>query len=101
MPAPTDIPPVKGELENGEQGERRAADEEKFSALAFKVRNRPVCGSADFLPCVFRAWLSQGIPFTTRSRVVKERLGRILQMHANQREEIKKCAQAISRQLWV
>ena len=54
MPAPTDIPPVKGELENGEQGERKAADDEKFSALGVQGRDRPLCGSADFLPCVFR-----------------------------------------------
>ena len=48
MPSPMDIPPVKGELENGEQGERRASDDEPFSALAFKIMTDPYVGQLTF-----------------------------------------------------
>src|SRR5207342_3247462 len=48
MPAPTDIPPVKGELENGKQGERRAADDEPFAGLAFKIMTDPYVGQLIF-----------------------------------------------------
>jgi elongation factor G len=88
MPAPTDIPPVKGELENGEQGERAAADDEKFSALAFKVATDPYVGQLIFFR-VYSGVVKSGDTIYNSVKGRKERLGRILQMHANQREEIK------------
>jgi elongation factor G len=88
MPAPTDIPPVKGELENGDQGERNAADDEKFSALAFKVATDPYVGQLIFFR-VYSGVVKSGDTIYNSVKGRKERLGRILQMHANQREEIK------------
>ncbi|MBT9541170.1 elongation factor G [Thiobacillus sp.] len=88
MPAPTDIPPVKGELENGEQGERSASDDEKFSALAFKVATDPYVGQLIFFR-VYSGVVKSGDTIYNSVKGKKERLGRILQMHANQREEIK------------
>jgi len=88
MPAPTDIPPVTGELDNGERGERRAADEEKFSALAFKVATDPYVGQLIFFR-VYSGVVNSGDTIYNPVKGRKERIGRILQMHANQREEIK------------
>ena len=88
MPAPTDIPPVKGELDNGEQGERKAADDEKFSALAFKVATDPYVGQLIFFR-VYSGVVNSGDTIYNPVKGRKERIGRILQMHANQREEIK------------
>ena len=88
MPAPTDIPPVTGELENGEQGERQASDEEKFSALAFKVATDPYVGQLIFFR-VYSGVVNSGDTIYNPVKGRKERIGRILQMHANQREEIK------------
>jgi len=88
MPAPTDIPPVKGELDNGEQGERQASDEEKFSALAFKVATDPYVGQLIFFR-VYSGVVNSGDTIYNPVKGRKERIGRILQMHANQREEIK------------
>jgi elongation factor G len=88
MPAPTDIPPVKGELESGEQGARNAADDEKFSALAFKVATDPYVGQLIFFR-VYSGVVKSGDTIYNSVKGKKERLGRILQMHANQREEIK------------
>jgi elongation factor G len=88
MPAPTDIPPVKGELDNGEIGERKAADDEKFSALAFKVATDPYVGQLIFFR-VYSGVVNSGDTIYNPIKGRKERIGRILQMHANQREEIK------------
>jgi elongation factor G len=88
MPAPTDIPPVKGELDNGEMGERQAADDEKFSALAFKVATDPYVGQLIFFR-VYSGVVNSGDTIYNPVKGRKERIGRILQMHANQREEIK------------
>ncbi|OYW37574.1 MAG: elongation factor G [Hydrogenophilales bacterium 12-61-10] len=88
MPAPTDIPPVKGELESGEQGERKPSDDEKFSALAFKVATDPYVGQLIFFR-VYSGVVKSGDTIYNSVKGRKERLGRILQMHANQREEIK------------
>ena len=88
LPSPVDIPPVKGELESGEVAERKAADDEKFSALAFKIMTDPFVGQLIF----FRAYsgvVNSGDTVLNSTKGKKERLGRILQMHANQREEIK------------
>ncbi len=88
MPAPTDIPPVKGELENGKIGERRAADDEPFAGLAFKIMTDPYVGQLIFFR-VYSGTVNSGDTVYNPIKGRKERLGRILQMHANQREEIK------------
>ncbi len=88
MPAPTDIPPVKGELESGEEGQRLAADDEKFSALAFKIATDPYVGQLIFFR-VYSGVVNSGDTIYNPVKGRKERIGRILQMHANQREEIK------------
>jgi elongation factor G len=92
MPAPTDIPPVKGLLENDTQGQRRAADDEPFSALAFKIMTDPFVGQLTFFR-VYSGVIKTGDTIYNPIKGRKERVGRILQMHANQREEIKEvCA---------
>ncbi len=88
MPAPTDIPPVTGELDNGKQGERRAADDEPFAGLAFKIMTDPYVGQLIFFR-VYSGVVNSGDTIYNPIKGRKERIGRILQMHANQREEIK------------
>ena len=88
MPAPTDIPPVKGELENGNPTERKAADDEGFSALAFKIMTDPFVGQMIFFR-VYSGVIKSGDTIYNSVKGKKDRIGRILQMHANQREEIK------------
>jgi elongation factor G len=88
MPAPTDVPAVKGELEDGSEGERLPSDDEKFSALAFKVATDPYVGQLIFFR-VYSGVVKSGDTVYNPVKGRKERLGRILQMHANQREEIK------------
>jgi elongation factor G len=88
MPAPTDIPPVKGELENGKEGERKAADDEPFAGLAFKIMTDPYVGQLIFFR-VYSGVVNSGDTIYNPIKGRKERIGRILQMHANQREEIK------------
>ena len=88
LPAPTDIPPVKGELENGTIGERKAADDEPFSALAFKIMTDPFVGQLIFFR-VYSGQLKSGDSIYNPIKGTKERIGRILLMHANEREEIK------------
>jgi elongation factor G len=88
MPAPTDIPPVKGELDNGKEGLRKASDDEPFAGLAFKIMTDPYVGQLTFFR-VYSGVVKSGDTVFNPGRGRKERLGRILQMHANQREEIK------------
>ncbi|MDP3585962.1 MAG: elongation factor G [Thiobacillus sp.] len=88
MPAPTDVPAVKGELDDGSEGERLPSDDEKFSALAFKVATDPYVGQLIFFR-VYSGVVKSGDTIYNPVKGRKERLGRILQMHANQREEIK------------
>jgi elongation factor G len=88
MPAPTDIPPVKGELENGKQGERKASDDEPFAGLAFKIMTDPFVGQLIFFR-VYSGVINSGDTIYNPIKGKKERIGRLLQMHANQREEIK------------
>jgi elongation factor G len=88
MPAPTDIPPVTGELENGKQGERKASDEEPFAGLAFKIMTDPFVGQLIFFR-VYSGVVNSGDSVYNPIKDKKERIGRLLQMHANQREEIK------------
>jgi elongation factor G len=88
MPAPTDIPPVTGELENGKEGLRKAADGEPFAGLAFKIMTDPFVGQLVFFR-VYSGVINSGETVFNPGRGRKERIGRILQMHANQREDIK------------
>ena len=88
MPAPIDIPPVKGILENGDVGERKASDTEPFAGLAFKIMTDPYVGQLIFFR-VYSGVVNSGDSVYNPIKGKKERLGRILQMHANQREEIK------------
>ncbi len=88
LPAPTDIPPVKGILENETTGERKADDAEPFSALAFKIMTDPFVGQLIFFR-VYSGMLKSGDTVYNPIKGKKERIGRILLMHANEREEIK------------
>jgi elongation factor G len=88
LPAPTDIPPVKGELENETTGERKARDDEPFAALAFKIMTDPFVGQLIFFR-VYSGQLKSGDFIYNPIKGKKERVGRILLMHANEREEIK------------
>jgi elongation factor G len=88
LPAPTDIPPVKGELPNGTIGERKASDSEPFSGLAFKIMTDPFVGQLIFFR-VYSGMLKSGDTIYNPIKGRKERVGRILLMHANEREEIK------------
>jgi len=88
LPSPIDIPPVQGELENGSAGERKATDEEPFSALAFKIMTDPYVGQLTFFR-VYSGVVKSGDTIYNPIKGRKERIGRILQMHANQRQEIK------------
>ncbi|MBQ4347470.1 MAG: elongation factor G [Firmicutes bacterium] len=88
MPAPVDIPAIKGEdPETGEETERHSSDEEPFSALAFKIMNDPYVGKLAFFR-VYSGTLKSGSYVYNPVKGKKERIGRILQMHANHREEI-------------
>ncbi len=88
MPSPVDIPPVKGELENGQIGERPASDDAPFSGLAFKIMTDPFVGQLIFFR-VYSGVVNSGDTIYNPVKGRKERIGRILQMHANTREEIK------------
>ncbi len=88
MPAPTDIPPIKGiNPETGEEDERPSSDEAPFSALAFKIMTDPFVGKLAFFR-IYSGTLSAGSYVYNSIKGKKERIGRILQMHANHREEI-------------
>jgi elongation factor G len=88
LPAPTDIPPVAGELPNGQTGERKASDEEPFAGLAFKIMTDPFVGQLVFFR-VYSGVVNSGDTVFNPVKGKKERLGRILQMHANERKDIK------------
>ncbi|MFZ9161956.1 MAG: elongation factor G [Burkholderiaceae bacterium] len=87
MPSPVDIPPVAGTNEDGGEASRKADDKEKFSALAFKLMNDPFVGQLTFIRC-YSGVLKSGDAVLNSVRGKKERIGRLLQMHANNREEI-------------
>ena len=90
MPAPTDIPAIKGiDPDTNEEIERHASDEEPFSALAFKIMNDPFVGKLAFFR-VYSGTCEAGSYVYNSTKGKKERIGRILQMHANHREEIDK-----------
>jgi elongation factor G len=88
MPSPIDIPPVKGINEKEQEEARGADDGQPFSALAFKIMTDPYVGQLTFLR-VYSGVLNSGDTVYNAVKSRKERIGRILQMHANQREEIK------------
>jgi len=88
LPSPVDIPPVRGVDESEQEASRRADDGEKFSALAFKLMTDPYVGQLTFIR-VYSGVLSTGSTVYNPVKGKKERIGRILQMHANNREEIK------------
>ena len=88
LPAPSDRPPVKGVDENDKEASRTAGDKEPFSALAFKIMTDPYVGSLTFFR-VYSGTLNAGDQVYNPVKSRKERIGRILQMHANQRDEIK------------
>ncbi|MBC1919915.1 elongation factor G [Listeria booriae] len=88
LPAPTDVPAIKGILPGSEEeAERHASDEEPFSSLAFKVMTDPYVGRLTFFR-VYSGTLNSGSYVQNSSKGKRERVGRILQMHANHREEI-------------
>ncbi len=87
MPAPTDIPPIQGVTPDGEEDSRPASDDEPFSALAFKIMTDPYVGKLAFFR-VYSGVLKSGSYVYNSTKGKKERIGRILQMHANQRTEI-------------
>ena len=89
MPAPTDIPDIKGVDEDGNEMERKSSDEEPFAALAFKIMTDPFVGKLAFFR-VYSGTLNSGSYVLNSSKNKKERVGRILQMHANNRKEIDK-----------
>lgn len=88
LPSPVDIPPVPGMNEDDEPVVRKAEDNEKFSALAFKIATDPFVGQLCFIRC-YSGTLNSGDTVYNSVKEKKERVGRIVQMHANQREEIK------------
>jgi len=88
LPSPIDIPPVEGETDDGQPASRKADDSEKFSALAFKLMTDPFVGQLTFVR-VYSGVLKSGDTVYNPVKGKKERIGRILQMHANNREEIK------------
>jgi elongation factor G len=87
LPAPVDIPDVKGESEDGEAITRKADDKEGFSALAFKLMTDPFVGQLTFVR-VYSGTLNKGDTVLNSVKGKKERIGRIVQMHANNREEV-------------
>ncbi|MCI5919085.1 MAG: elongation factor G, partial [Roseburia sp.] len=89
MPAPTDIPAIKGVDLEGNEIERHSSDEEPFSALAFKIMTDPFVGKLAFFR-VYSGTLNSGSYVLNATKGKKERVGRILQMHANKREELDK-----------
>ncbi|PTN10944.1 elongation factor G [Nitrosomonas aestuarii] len=88
MPSPVDVVAIQGEKENGDADKRKSDDKEPFSALAFKVATDPYVGQLIFFR-VYSGVVNSGDTVYNPIKARKERIGRILQMHANQRDEIK------------
>ncbi|MCM3130831.1 elongation factor G [Paenibacillus provencensis] len=87
LPAPIDVPDIKGHLEDGTEAIRKSSDEEPFSALAFKIMTDPYVGKLTFFR-VYSGVLTSGSYVLNATKGKRERIGRILQMHANSRQEI-------------
>jgi elongation factor G len=88
MPSPVEMPPVRGSDDHGREAVREAADDAKFSALAFKILNDPFVGNLTFFR-VYSGVLNSGDQVYVPAKDRKERIGRLLQMHASERTEIK------------
>ena len=88
LPSPIDVPAITGVLDDGSPGERPADDDEPFAALAFKIATDPFVGNLTYFR-VYSGVLNSGDTIYNPVKSKKERIGRILQMHANNREEIK------------
>ncbi|KLV07531.1 elongation factor G [Photobacterium aquae] len=88
LPSPTEVKAIRGEDENGEEVERHSSDDEPFSALAFKIATDPFVGSLTFMR-VYSGVVNSGDSVYNSVKEKRERFGRIVQMHANKREEIK------------
>jgi elongation factor G len=88
LPSPAERPPIKGILEDESEGERHAVDDEPFAALAFKIATDPFVGNLTFFR-VYSGVLNSGDTIYNPIKSKRERIGRILQMHSNDREEIK------------
>jgi len=88
LPSPTEVKAIEGELENGEQGTREANDSAPFAALAFKIATDPFVGTLTFMR-VYSGTLESGTAVFNSVKMKRERVGRMVQMHANSREEIK------------
>jgi elongation factor G len=88
MPSPVDVPAIKGILEDETEGERPAKDDEPFAALAFKIATDPFVGNLTFFR-VYSGVLHSGETIYNSVKSKKERIGRILQMHSNERQELK------------
>jgi elongation factor G len=92
MPAPTEVPDVRGQTEAGEEASRKSTDDAPFSALAFKILNDPFVGNLTFFR-VYSGVLNSGDQVYVPNKSRKERVGRLLQMHASDRIELKEvCA---------
>ncbi len=89
MPAPTDIPSIKGTDMDGNEVVRHSSDDEPFSALAFKIMTDPFVGKLAYFR-VYSGTMNSGSYVLNATKDKKERVGRILQMHANKRQELEK-----------
>ena len=87
LPSPLDVPAIKGHLPDGEEAERHSGDDEPLAALAFKIMSDPYVGKLTFFR-VYSGMLSSGSYVLNSTKQKRERIGRILQMHANHREEV-------------
>ncbi len=88
MPSPADVPPIKGLLEDDSEAQRTSSDEEPFAALAFKIATDPFVGNLTFFR-VYSGVLNSGDTVYNSVKGKRERIGRLLQMHSNDRQEIK------------
>jgi elongation factor G len=88
LPSPSEVPPIKGLLDDGTEAERKADDKAPFAALAFKIATDPFVGNLTFFR-VYSGVLNSGDMVFNPTKAKRERIGRILQMHANDREELK------------
>jgi elongation factor G len=88
MPSPVEVPPVKGQTDDGKPLTRKASDDEAFSALAFKILNDPFVGNLTFFR-VYSGVLNSGDQVFVPNKSKTERIGRLLQMHASERTELK------------
>jgi len=88
LPAPVDVPAIAGQLDDGTPAERHPSDDEPFSALAFKIATDPFVGNLTFFRC-YSGVVNSGDSVLNSVKGKRDRIGRIVQMHANKREEIK------------